>query len=174
MLRCLLGCSCCYGCRANVSERDQAEQDRFHLVKATHPAINAQPAEPLTGTYNNLSKRLRGNPELSIPVFTRFPILHFNLFTLLHRRYTLQALVYQGCSTLIDMDLNRSQPRFRYQRRCDILQIRPRHDGSASVGFANSAAMQVAGPRRASPCKGRGYQLKPVHVEVPRIAPSGP
>lgn len=95
-----LGCCCCYGYRASGSERDQAEQDRFHLVNATHPAINAQPAEPLTGTYNNLSKRLRGNPGCSIPVFTRFPTLHFNLFRLLHRRYTLQTLVYQGCSTL--------------------------------------------------------------------------
>ena len=51
---------------ASVSERDQAEQDQFHLVfhlvNATHPAINAQPAESLTGTYNNLSKHLRGNP----------------------------------------------------------------------------------------------------------------
>jgi hypothetical protein len=149
MLRCLLGCCCCYGCRASVSERDQEEQDRFHLVNATHPAINAQPAESLTGTYNNLSKHLRGNPGCSIPVFTRFPTLHFNLFRLLHRRYTLQALVYQGCSTLIDMNLNRSQPRPRHHRGCDILQIRPRHDVSASAGFAFSAAMQIAGPRRA-------------------------
>src|SRR5471030_1553549 len=78
MLRCLLGCCCCYGCRASVSERNQAEQDRFHLVNATHPAINAQPAEPLTGTYNNLSKRL-GKPEVKYPGFCKVSNLTFQL-----------------------------------------------------------------------------------------------
>lgn len=144
MLRCLLGYCCCYGCWASISERDQAEQDQFHLVKTAHPAINAQPAEPLTGTYNNLSKRLRGNPGCSIPVFTRFPPLHFNLFTLLHRRYTLQALVYQGCSTLIDMshtccNLTLERKKLRH----------PSNPGHAmkywqAAGFAISAAKQAA------------------------------
>jgi hypothetical protein len=32
--------------------------------------------------------------------FGHFPSRHFNLFTLLQRGYTLQTLVYQGCSTL--------------------------------------------------------------------------
>jgi hypothetical protein len=62
MLRCLLGYCLLLRCRASASERDQAEQDRFHLVKAAHPALNAQPTDPLTGTYKNLSKDLRGNP----------------------------------------------------------------------------------------------------------------
>jgi hypothetical protein len=60
----LLATAACYcECWACTSERDQAEQDRFHLVKTAHPAINAQPTDPLTGTYKNLSKSLRGNPH---------------------------------------------------------------------------------------------------------------
>jgi hypothetical protein len=49
--------------RALASERDQAEQDRFHLVKAAHPAINAQPAGPLTEPTRSCQKNLRANPN---------------------------------------------------------------------------------------------------------------
>jgi hypothetical protein len=108
--------------RALVSERDQPEQDRFHLVKAAHPAINAQPAGPLTGTYKKLSKKSTGKPERSIAVFTWFPSLHFNLFTLLHRRYTLQALVYQGCSRLLYTNPSRRSGRSRSDKRWNNTQ----------------------------------------------------
>jgi hypothetical protein len=48
---------------APVLEGDPKKQDRVHLVKLAHLAINAQPAGPLTGTYNKLSKYLRANPH---------------------------------------------------------------------------------------------------------------
>jgi hypothetical protein len=44
-------------------DQGKHEQDRFHLVKLAHPAINAQAAGPLTGTYKKLSKNLRANPH---------------------------------------------------------------------------------------------------------------
>lgn len=70
MLRCCFGVSAYSNIepsalllQASVSEGDPKEQDRVHLVKPAHLAINAQPAGPLTGTYKKLSKNLRGNPH---------------------------------------------------------------------------------------------------------------
>jgi hypothetical protein len=68
-----------------------------------HPALNAQAAGPLTGTYSRLTKKPRANPKRSMEAFTILTRRHFNLFTLLQQGYTLQTLVYQGCSTLVGM-----------------------------------------------------------------------
>jgi len=67
MLRCCLGVSGLSPpallLRTSVSEGDPKKQDRVHLVKLAHLAINARPAGPLTGTYNYLSKNPRANPS---------------------------------------------------------------------------------------------------------------
>ncbi len=67
MLRCCLGVSGLSPpallLRTSVSEDDPKKQDRVHLVKLAHLAINARPAGPLTGTYNYLSKNPRANPH---------------------------------------------------------------------------------------------------------------
>lgn len=76
--------------RSGPSRKNGAPSDKRITRKAVDR--NLQPAV----------KKSKGKPARSIAVFTSVSRLHFNLFTLLHRRYTLQALVYQGCSTLYE------------------------------------------------------------------------
>jgi hypothetical protein len=93
--------------------RDSNETGRASSVPSqncAHPALNALAAGPLTATYSRLTKNPRANPERSMEVFTRLTSWHFNLFTLLQQRYTLQTLVYQGCSTLHGMRCDDTTP----------------------------------------------------------------
>ena len=135
----------CCGGWASVSERDQAEQDRFHLVKTAHPAINAQPTDSLTGTYKNLSKSLRGNPR----EVSRF--LHG--FQAYISTYLSCYIVDTLCKPLFIKAVlhwvNGSQPRCKGENAAIPSRSGCATPSSPAAGTAASAALSAAGPRRA-------------------------